>query len=242
MKRIILILLISIFSNTNLSAQNEEHLSGFTTFSLTYKFNKKWYSYLELQGRSIAEFSKIDYYEIKGGSGYNINGNNQAFIGLGRYVNYKNSKLSREELRFWLQYTFSKNISRIKFENRFRAEKRFFHNPVTDANTNTERYRYRLNILVPINKEKFEAKTIFLNTFDELFIGPEKPTINRNRIFLGGGYQATKSFGVSLGYLFQREFTANTNTNLHFLFCGLNFAIDGSKSDIPYQAPSPDHD
>lgn len=242
MKRIIIILALSIFYSINLNAQNDEHLSSFASLSLTYKFNKKWYSYLELQERSIAEFSKIDYYEVKGGVGYNINSSNQAFIGLGRYANYKNSKLSREELRFWLQYTFSKNISRVKFENRFRVEKRLFHNPITDANTNTERYRYRLNVVVPINKEKVEAKTLFVNAYDELFIGPEKPTINRNRMYLGGGYQVTKSFGVSMGYLFQREFATTANSNFHFLFCGLNFTIDGSKSDMPVQAPSPDHD
>ncbi|GAA4772971.1 MULTISPECIES: DUF2490 domain-containing protein [Flavobacterium] len=242
MKKIIFILILSLFYNLQSNAQNDEHLSGFSSLSLTYKFNKKWYGYVELQERSIADFSKIDYYEVKGGMGYNINGSNQAFIGLGRYANYKDSRLSREELRFWLQYTFSKNISRVKFEQRVRLEKRLFHNPVTDANTNTERYRYRLNLIVPINKEKVEAKTIFLNTYDELFIGPEKPTINRNRMYLGGGYQFTKSFGVSLGYLFQREFGATANSNFHFLFCGLNFTIDGSKSDIPVQAPSPDHD
>lgn len=242
MKKIIFILTLSLFFNLQSNAQNDEHLSGFSSLSLTYKFNKKWYGYVELQERSIADFSKIDYYEVKGGMGYNINGSNQAFIGLGRYANYKDSRLSREELRFWLQYTFSKNISRVKFEQRVRLEKRLFHNPVTDANTNTERYRYRLNLIVPINKEKVEAKTIFLNTYDELFIGPEKPTINRNRMYLGGGYQFTKSFGASLGYLFQREFGATANSNFHFLFCGLNFTIDGSKSDIPVQAPSPDHD
>lgn len=242
MKKIIFILTISLFFSLQSKSQNDEHISGFATLSLTYKFDKKWYAYLETQGRSIAEFSKIDYYEIKGGLGYNINSSNQAFVGSGRYATYKDSKLSREELRFWLQYTFSKNISRVKFDNRLRAEKRLFHNPITDANTNTERYRYRLNAVVPINKAKVEAKTFFVNAYDELFIGPEKPTINRNRMYLGGGYQATKSFGISLGYLFQREFTAKENSNFHFLFCGLNFTIDGSKSDIPVQAPSPDHD
>lgn len=242
MKKIIFILTISLFFNLQSKAQNNEHISGFTTLSLTYKFDKKWYAYIETQGRSIAEFNKIDYYEIKGGLGYSINSSNQAFVGSGRYVTYKNSKSSREELRFWLQYTFSKNISRFKFENRLRAEKRFFHNPIANTNSNTERYRYRLNAVLPINKEKVEAKTIFVNAYDELFIGPEKPTINRNRMYLGGGYQATKTFGISLGYLFQREFAAETNSNFHFLFCGLNFTIDGSKSDIPVQAPSPDHD
>ena len=49
-------------SQTNSS----EHLSGFAVVSLNYKHNPKWNAYLELQERSIEDFSKPDYYEIKG--------------------------------------------------------------------------------------------------------------------------------------------------------------------------------
>ena len=49
----------------NFIALSQEHLSGFTSISLTYKPHKNWYGYLETQGRSISDFNKIDYYEIK---------------------------------------------------------------------------------------------------------------------------------------------------------------------------------
>ena len=226
----------------NFIALSQEHLSGFTSISLTYKPHKNWYGYLETQGRSISDFNKIDYYEIKGGAGYNFNASNQAFIGLGRYANYTDSKLSKEELRIWLQYSYSKFVSKLKIEQRIRAEKRLYHNPITNANTNSERFRYRLNLILPINNDKVEAKTFFVNTYDELFATTDKPTISRNRMYVGGGYQFNKSVGTSLGYLFQREFGITSNTNLHFIFCGLNFTIDKSKKDLPVQAPSPDHD
>lgn len=241
MKKTIQFLLLALFISLPSIAQNE-HLSGFTSISLTYKFDKNWYAYLETQGRSIADFNKIDYYEIKGGTGYNLNSNNQAFIGLGRYANYTDSKLAKEELRVWLQYTYSTFVSRLKIEQRLRAEKRFFHFPITDASQNSERFRYRLNLILPINNKKVEAKTFFVNTYDELFATTDEPTISRNRMYLGGGYQFSKSFGASLGYLFQREFGLTSNTNLHFIFCGLNFTIDKSKKEIPTNVPSPDHD
>ncbi|WP_258932617.1 DUF2490 domain-containing protein [Flavobacterium oreochromis] len=149
--------------------------------------------------------------------------------------------MSNEELRFWLQYTYNKSFGRVKFENRIRVEKRLFHNPITDVDSNTERYRYRLNLIVPINNKKVDANTFFVNAYDELFLGPENPTINKNRIYAGGGYQVSKSFGVSLGYLFQRDFGVKSNANLHFAFCGLNFTIDRSNS-TPIQVPTPDHD
>ncbi|MEB3800002.1 DUF2490 domain-containing protein [Flavobacterium columnare] len=240
MKKNLLILLL-VFSIGNVLGQNEEHLSGFSTLSLTYKFNKKWYVYGELQARSIADLTTVDYYEVKGGSGYNINSSNQAFLGLGRYANYREKSISNEELRFWLQYTYAKTIGRVKFENRMRGEKRLFHNPITGINTNTERYRDRINVIIPINNKKVDANTFFVNAYDELFLGPDNPVIKRNRMYAGGGYQLSKYFGVSLGYLFQRDFGLKTNTNLHFIFCGLNFTIDKSNS-APVEAPTPDHD
>ncbi|MBO9620707.1 MAG: DUF2490 domain-containing protein, partial [Niabella sp.] len=129
-------------------AQNQatpEHLSGFLTTSGTFKFAPKWIAYAELQARSIEKFRTVDYYEIKGGAGYNINDNNQAFAGIGRYANYKEKNLSQEELRLWLQYTFSHYISRIDLDHRIRAEERFFHDPNTGKKNSTQRYRYRLS-------------------------------------------------------------------------------------------------
>ena len=77
-------------------SQTNEHLSSFNMVSFTYKHDKKWMAYLELQTRSIEEFSKPDYYEVKGGIGYNIDKNNQPLIGLGRYGTYKDSKFYRD--------------------------------------------------------------------------------------------------------------------------------------------------
>lgn len=233
MKNNIYFYFLFLFIINNSIFSQSDNLSSFTTLSVTYKFHKNWYTNIETQARSIAEFQKIDYYEIKGGIGYNFNSSNQAFIGSGRYANYSKNKLSREELRFWLQYNYSKVISRFKIEQRFRAEKRFFHNPVTDVNTNTERFRYRLNVICPINNTKIEAKTFFVNSYDELFIATDQPTISRNRIYFGGGYQLNTTIGFSLGYLFQRDFsTVNTNTN--FLFSGCTITINSkNKATIP---------
>ena len=92
-------------------AQNKEHISSFNMLSITYKFSKMDGLY-GISDRSIEDYSYIDYYEMKGGVGYNINRDNQAFVGIGRYGTYKEQKISQEELRLWLQYTYSHNIGR----------------------------------------------------------------------------------------------------------------------------------
>lgn len=219
-----LLIFSKTFSQTNLS----EHISGFNMTSFTYKHDKHWMAYLELQERQIENFSKIDYYEIKGGLGYNINKDNQAFLGMGRYANYSNDKISKEELRIWLQYTYSFNIDRLRIDNRIRLEKRFFHNPITDANTDDERYRLRISGTLPLNNEKLKPNTWFVNAFDEMFVGPKEPLFKRNRVFGGFGYVFNNYMSVNSGYMWQRELTTPIRS-LHFMYFGLNFTFDRLK-------------
>lgn len=221
------IFLLGVFTFSQ--ANPREHLSSFNMTSFTYKHDKNWMLYLELQERGIEDFAKIDYYEIKGGIGYNINKHHQPFIGIGKYGTYKNSKFYQNELRIWLQYIYSHNIGIVKVDHRLRAEKRFFEFPQTDTQDNTERYRYRFATSIPINNKKIVARTFFVNAFDEMFFGPDVPTFKRNRVFGGFGYLFSDYVGANLGYLWQREFSATNNRNLHFLYFGLNFTFDRLK-------------
>lgn len=222
----ILLITFAIFAKSQ--TNNSEHISGFTVVSLNYKHDQKWSAYLELQQRSIEDFSLPDYYEIKGGIGYNINKNNQSFVGLGRYATYKESRIVNEEFRIWLQHTYSFSVDKLKIDNRLRLEKRFFHNAVTDLDTNDERYRLRTTLTMPLNNEKMAPKTIFANAFNEVFIGPNGDLFKRNRIFGGLGYVFSPLVSVNLGYMWQRELYPSPRS-LHFLYLGFNFTLDRAK-------------
>ncbi|MGX9985716.1 DUF2490 domain-containing protein [Soonwooa purpurea] len=221
-------------------AQNKENLSGFNMLSFTYKFAPKWMAYVELQTRSIEDYTYIDYYETKGGVGYSINKNNQAFIGVGRYGTYKKQKISQEEHRVWLQYTLTNRIKSLKFDHRLRAEQRFFHNAITDENTNTQRYRYRLSATLPLNNTKVQPGTIFANAFEEVFVGPQDQFFKRSRTFAGIGYQFNDNMNATSGYMFQREFASKGNATLHFLYFALNFTIDPSDDERDIHIPMAD--
>ncbi len=223
--------LFSICFFTNAFAQ-EEHLSSFSSVTLTVKFHPKFFLFAEGQLRGIEDFSYPDYYEIKGGLGYNLAKNHKPFIGLGRYGNYKDHHFSKEEFRIWLQDVIDFNLDRVKFENRFRAEKSWFYEPSQDLHTDRVRLRYRLNISAPLNKAVVKPGTISANIYDEFFIIPaDEPVFARNRIFGGFSYQVAKTISLSSGYLLQREFGKSANRNLHFIYLGLNFAIDASDAD-----------
>ncbi|MEN9487627.1 MAG: hypothetical protein RIR56_1316, partial [Bacteroidota bacterium] len=177
---------------------------------------------------------------VKGGIGYNIDKNNQPLIGLGRYGTYKDSKFYQEELRVWLQYIFSQKINKLKIDHRLRAEKRFFYYPQKDITDNTSRFRYRMALTLPINKDKVEPNTVFVNAFDEIFVGPNAPTFKRNRVFGGFGYQFNDYVNANAGYLWQREFTTTGNRNLHFFYFALNFTFDRLKFNEMHHIPIAD--
>lgn len=230
---------IIVFFSQQIFAQ-KENISGFDAITLSYKFHPKFFLYAEGQIRSIEDYSNIDYYEIKGGIGYNLTKNHKPFIGIGRYGNYKNNAMDKEEFRVWLQDIIDLKAGKFKFENRFRAEKSWFYEPQKDLHTDRIRLRYRLNISVPLNSESIKPGTVFANTYNEIFlVTTENPLFARNRVFGGFGYQIDENFGISSGYLWQREFAKSGNKNLHFIYLALNITIDNS-DDKNYNFPGAD--
>lgn len=224
-------LLFTSFLMLNLSAQKESP-SSYNVVTINYKHSSKIFAYAEGQLRGTADFSYPDYYEIKGGIGYNLTENHKPLIGIGRYVNYKNHSLEKEEFRVWLQDIYDIKGGKFKFENRFRAEKSWFYNTLKDESSNRTRLRYRLNVSVPLNSEDVKPGTLSANVYDEVFfVTTENPLFARNRVYGGFSYQIDHFFALTSGYLWQREFATSGNKNIHFLYLGLSVNIDRSKSD-----------
>ncbi len=94
-----------------------------------------------------------------------------------------------------------------------------------------------MNISVPLNASSVRPGTISANAYDEVFfVTTGDPSFSRNRVYGGFSYQVDDIFGVSTGYLWQREFAKARNKNLHYLYLALSINIDGS-DDKHY----PDH-
>lgn len=228
-KRILLLFTSPLMMN--LSAQ-KENISSYNVITINYKHNSKIFAYAEGQLRGIEEFSYPDYYELKGGIGYNLSKNHKPLIGIGRYVSYKNRSLEKEEFRVWLQDVYDLKAGKFKFENRVRAEKSWFYNTLKNENSDRIRLRYRLNVSLPLNAEKVEPGTISANVYDEVFfVTTEDPLFARNRVYAGLTYQIDDHFGLASGYLWQREFAASGNKNLHFVYLGLSLNIDRTEPE-----------
>lgn len=229
-----------LFILISAASQGQEHVSSFNSLTVTYNFHPKFFLFGEGQIRGNEDYSYPDYYEIKGGIGYNISKNHKPFIGVGRYANYTDHRLSKEEFRLWLQDVINFKKGSVKFENRFRAEQSWFYEPITDVTSKRNRFRYRLNISVPLNSASIKPGTLFANAYDEVFfVTPMKPTFARNRVYGGLGYQIDDNFGIASGYLWQREFEKRGARNLHFIYLSLNITIDKAE-DKDFQFPGAD--
>src|SRR5947209_16480812 len=100
----------------------------------------------------------------------------------------------------WEQFVLNNNIDRIKIEHRYRVEQRWINGNYFN------RFRYRLNAVVPLNHSTTIPKTIFVSVFDEVFFTDKVPYFIRNRFFAGTGYQFNKIFTMQVGFIRQFDY------------------------------------
>lgn len=198
------IFLLLIFSCSFLSAQTNV-LGGWNILNYNYSFNKKVFLYSEAQLRSQRLANDFYYHELKFGGGYNITGGSSVFAGIGNYETYTfpgnlKKPLTSNEFRIWEQFVISAYIDRIKFENRFRIEQRWINGDFFN------RFRYRINPIIPLNHSALTANTVYIPLYNEVFFTNKTPYFIRNRVFAGIGYQFTKSIALQGGFIRQFDY------------------------------------
>jgi len=203
------------------SAQKDKTWGSWAIANVQYEFAPRWFTYFELQTRSQAMANHFFYYEIKGGINYRINKNFIAFVGFGNYGTYdwKNIRGAKttDELRLWEQLVINQPLARLKFEHRFRIEQASINRKFRN------RFRYRLNLIIPLNKKKVENKTVFVSAFDEIFLTDTPPYFMRNRVYLGLGYQATEFLTVQAGWVNQFNYNLQNKGGKNNILVSLNF-------------------
>lgn len=130
----------------------------------------------------------------------------------------EDDKIKEVENRMILQTGLNHAINRTKMQHRYRFEQRWFDSG------NRQRFRYRIQITVPIGKKIIEKGTVFVNFYDEVFVnsGPDL-SFDQNRLYLAGGYQFSKTLNVQFGYLFQSRSSDNFHRLQLFLTQKVNF-------------------
>jgi hypothetical protein len=212
------------------SAFSQVHDFGsWNVINTKVNLSNKWSVFNELQLRSMSFYNHFYYYEVKGGGSYTIDKNFAVLLGIGKYVTYSDGgnfvkPITANETRFWQQLTMNQFLDRIKFEHRYRAEQRWFSNGAY-----RNRFRYRLNTVVPLNSRKMGPKTFYFTAFDEIFLTNTAPHFERNRVFGGVGYQFSKHFTLQPGYIYQYDYKNNAGFGKSFFQLTLMIEVSGHK-------------
>ncbi|KAA9327618.1 DUF2490 domain-containing protein [Hymenobacter busanensis] len=179
------------------------------TLQLPGTAEHRWGGFFEAQARTNAVFRQYFYNELKGGVSFDIDRNFTALLGGGRYAtrDYQDWGAGplNVEKRLWGQVVLSQQTSRLKLEHRYRVEQRWFRYRADTSSTRL-RLRYRLNAFLPLNHKTIGPKTVFLSVYDELFLNPNGPVFERNRVYGGVGYQATTHVALQVGWVHQANY------------------------------------
>ena len=220
-----ILLLFLLMPSRTIYAQTDK-LGGWHIINLNYHIDSTWVLYGEIQTRSQKLTDDFYYHEVKGGIAYNFPKRNSLFIGLGDYVIYPypgnfKSPATAKEFRIWEQFVLNNNVGRVKIEHRYRVEQRWVNNDYRN------RFRYRLNPVVPLNHPAVIAHTLFITAFDEVFFTSQAPYFERTRFFAGAGYEFSKEFTVQLGFIRQFDYrTADNGSGKNFIQTSFLFSAD----------------
>lgn len=221
-KRIIFILFTRLLVSGSAFAQ-EKDLGSWNTIAGKVTFNNKWSAYTEFQLKSLSFYDRFYYYEIKGGITYSFlprysftvgTGFNNTFKGGEEYDNYSRQK----EVRFWEQLIMDQKLSIVEIEHRYRIEQRFKDNF-------ENRFRYRLNVSVPLNKRKITVNTLYLSVYNELFFTDQQPHFSRNRFHTGLGYVFDKNISLESGWLRQVDFNKDQTRRKNYFLLSVSFQM-----------------
>ena len=230
----LLVLFIFLISFLNsLQAQSFQNQFGsWNIINVKLAVNSKWSLFFEPQLRSLSFYNQFHYYEIKGGATYNLNSNFALTSGIGSYNTYSEGgnfkmPIQQKEIRSFVQLVMKQRLQAINFEHRYRAEQRFTNNGYRN------RFRYRLNAVLPINNKKVVPKTFYASVWNEIFFTNLPAYFERNRFFVGGGYEVNEHVSFQTGYVHQFDYKINDETGRDFFQISvlLNFNLKKGRQE-----------
>jgi len=238
MTKVLYPFLILLIVSISATAQNNKLGSwGVATVVMPGDSVHKWGGYTEYQVRTNGPaYTQFQYYEAKAGISYDIDNYFTALIGGGRYTTYDYTNVAAGpttiEARMWEQMTVSQYLSRIKIEHRYRVEQRWLNGIYRN------RFRYKLNLYVPLNNKKIEPKTWFVSAYDEIFLNNNEPNFERNRVSATLGYQVDKSWIIQAGWINQYNYIPNLSNDKNNMIVMLMYRINRKNSAKREHLPS----
>jgi hypothetical protein len=211
-------------------AFSQADLGSWNILNFNLKLNPKWNVFMETQLRSLSFYDQFHYYEYKTGATYKIKNTVSVTTGIGSYNTYSEggnfeNPIQNKEIRTWLQLSMKNDLDFVVLEHRYRAEQRF------TSNGYRNRFRYRIGAIVPINNKQIVPKTFYVSAWNEIFFTDLEPYFERNRMFVGLGYEFSKQLAVQTGYIHQFDYKIIDETGRDFLNIALMYTFDLSNKN-----------
>lgn len=165
--------------------------------------NDRWNVHYEAQYRNYNFAGDLEQLLLRTGIGYNLTeNNNNLLLGYGYihsepYVSGTDEKIKTNEHRIFQQFITRQKFGRIYLQHRYRVEERFL------AEDTQMRFRYFLAVNLPLNKVAMDPQAFYLSVYNELFIRPEAPVFDRNRLYAGLGYVFHPNTRMEAGWMRQ---------------------------------------
>jgi len=199
------------------------------------KLNKRMGIHSEGQIRNFGIARTMNTFLVRVGLNVYIQPYAMATVGYGYFFsnpsssNVVGSKMS--ENRIWQQLILRQKSRFIFMEHRYRLEQRFFHNLTNDTYKEDHRLRYRFQTLFPLYSISPHLRHLFVVINDELMMNfrsdPSK-LFDRNRFFVGIGYQVSPKMNFQLGYQNQFAYSGTGKKGAidHILQFGVSYNMD----------------
>ena len=198
-----ILICLSIISSTNYCSAQKSEIGNWFIYFGNQAINKKINWHNEIQYRNYNFAGDLQQLLVRTGVGYNLSeNNNNLLLGYGyilseQYQKNSDRKTESKEHRIFQQFITRQNFGRFYLQHRYRIEERFINDDIS------YRFRYFLALNIPINKKTMVENTIYLSTYNEIFINGQSPVFDRNRLYGGLGYNINKNFKFELGYMSQ---------------------------------------
>lgn len=242
MNKSLLIFCLLWICNLSVFAQKEkvENINTWFYYLGNHKFHEKWGLHSDFQYRRKDFLAEKSQFLGRIGVEYCLGQGIQVTVGYAfsrLFLRENQSDFASDENRFWEQLSINQSVNRTKIQHRFRLEQRFMEKWNTAENSNVylaetvlnHRIRYRLMLLIPINKNEMQDQTLFANLFNEVMLGLGKKdqplSFDQNRLYAGLGWRFNDRFNVQIGYQFQYVEKTNgvPDDQLHILQTGITY-------------------
>lgn len=187
----------------NLSYAQKTEYGNWLIYFGDVKMQNRWNWHHEVQYRNFNLIGDIDQILLRTGIGYNLTENNHNIhLGYGyiyneRYKNGSDSKISSSENRIYQQFITRQSSGRFYWQHRYRFEQRFFKDDFK------LRLRYFLSLNMALNKNEMSDHTLYLSTYNEIFMQTKGSYFDRNRFYGGLGYRWNNHLRAEMGWMQQ---------------------------------------